>query len=217
MDLQKAFTQEHLLFLLEGLMVTLEVAAMAIIASFVIGLALGIIRFSNVPILSFLVTAYIETIRNLPLLLIIFVGYFGLKELGIDLPLTTSVIMSMTVFTSALVAEIVRSGFLSINRGLVEASRAQGFSYLQTLWYLVLPLGLKRTIPPMVSQFVALLKDTSLAVAISLPELTHHAQIIYNKEFNTTIPILVLVALIYFTINYLLSLTSRYLERHLVG
>lgn len=69
----------------------------------------------------------------------------------------------------------------------------------------------------MVSQFVALLKDTSLAVAISLPELTHHAQIIYNKEFNTTIPILVLVALIYFTINYLLSLTSRYLERHLVG
>lgn len=217
MDFEKALTQEHLLFLFEGLMVTLEVATIAIIASFVIGLVLGVIRFSKIPILSSVVKIYIEAIRNLPLLLIIFVGYFGLKELGVDLPLTTSVIMSMTVFTSALVAEIVRSGFLSVNRGLVEASRAQGFSYLQTLWYLILPLGLKRTIPPMVSQFVSLLKDTSLAVAISLPELTHHAQIIYNKEFNTTIPILVLVALTYFTINYLLSLTSLYLERHLMG
>lgn len=217
MDFEKAFTQEHLHFLFEGLIVTLEVAAIAIAASFVIGLVLGIIRFSKIPILSPVVKIYVEAIRNLPLLLIIFVGYFGLKELGVDLPLTTSVIISMTVFTSALVAEIVRSGFLSVHQGLVEASRAQGFSYLQTLWYLILPLGLKRTIPPMVSQFVSLLKDTSLAVAISLPELTHNAQIIYNKEFNTTIPILLFVALIYFTINYVLSLTSRYLERRLVG
>lgn len=217
MDFRKAFTEEHLLFLFEGLLVTLEVAVIAIIASFVIGLTMGIIRFSNIPVLSILVKGYIETIRNLPLLLIIFMGYFGLKELEADLPITTSVMISMTIFTSALVAEIVRSGFQSVHRGLVEASRSQGFSYLQTLRYIILPLGLKRTIPPMVSQFVSLLKDTSLAVAISLPELTHHAQIIYNKEFNTTIPILLLVAIIYFMINYCLSLMSRYLEKRWVG
>ena len=145
-------------------------------------------------------------------------GYFGLKELNIDLPITTSVIISMTIFTSALVAEIVRSGLNSVHPGLIEAARSQAFSYLQTLWYVILPLGLKRTIPPMVSQFVTVIKDTSLAVAISLPEKpTDHAQIIYNKEFNATIPILLFVALIYFVINYLLSKMSRFLEKRLVG
>lgn len=217
MDLQKALTKEHLLFLLDGLWVTLEVAIVAIIASFFLGAVLGVIRYTKLPVISFLAKIYIETIRNLPLLLIIFMGYFGLKELDIDLPITTSVIISMTVFTSALVAEIVRSGLNSVHPGLIEASRSQGFSYFQTLWYIILPLGLKRTIPPMVSQFVTVIKDTSLAVAISLPELTHNAQIIYNKEFNATIPILLFVAFIYFFINYLLSQMSRVLEKRLVG
>lgn len=217
MDIQKAFTKEHLLFLLDGLWVTLEVAIIAIVASFLFGSILGIIRYTRIPVISQLVGIYIDTLRNLPLLLIIFMGYFGLKELNIDLPITTSVILSMTIFTSALVAEIVRSGLNSVQPGLIEAARSQGFNAVQTLWYVILPLGLKRTIPPMVSQFVTVIKDTSLAVAISLPELTHNAQIIYNKEFNATIPILLLVAMIYFTINYFLSLVSRYLERRLVG
>lgn len=217
MDFKAAFTKEHLLFLLDGLWVTLEVALIAIIASFVLGLILGIARYTKIPVISHIATLYIETIRNLPLLLIIFMGFFGLKELGVDLPITTSVIISMTVFTSSLVAEIIRSGLLSVDRGLIEASRAQGLTYSQTLQYIILPLGLKRTIPPMVSQFVSLIKDTSLAVAISLPEMTHNAQIIYNKEFNATIPILLLVALVYFVINYMLSHVSRRLEKRLAG
>lgn len=217
LDFEQALTKEHLLFLLDGLWVTLEVAVVAIIASFLLGSILGVIRYTKLPVISFLAQLYIDTLRNLPLLLIIFMGYFGLKELNIDLPITTSVIISMTIFTSALVAEIVRSGLNSVHPGLIEAARSQGFSYLQTLWYVILPLGLKRTIPPMVSQFVTVIKDTSLAVAISLPELTHHAQIIYNKEFNATIPILLFVALIYFVINYLLSKMSRFLEKRLVG
>lgn len=217
MDFQTAFTKSHLLFLLDGLWVTLTVAIISIIASFIIGLILGIARYTKAPIISHGAIAYIEFIRNLPLLLIIFMGFFGLKELGVDLPITTAVIISMTVFTSALVAEIVRSGLLSVDRGILEASRAQGLTYLQTLWNVTLPLGLKRTIPPMVSQFVSLIKDTSLAVAISLPEITHNAQIIYNKEFNATIPILLLVALVYFLINYMLSIVSRRLEKRLAG
>jgi putative glutamine transport system permease protein len=217
MDFSKAFSPEYLKFLWEGLQVTLQVALFAIILSFVLGIVLGTIRYTRIPVLSHIAILYIETIRNLPLLLIIFFGYFGLKEMGVDLPITTSVILSMTVFTSALVAEIVRGGLQSIDRGQIEAARSQGFTYLQTLWYIVMPQALKRMIPPIVSQFVSLIKDTSLAVSISLPELTHNAQIIYNKDVTTTVPILLLVAFTYFVINYSLSLASRKLEKKLAG
>lgn len=213
MDFQTVFTKPHLLFLLDGLLVTLEVALFAILFSFIFGTILGILRYTKIPVLSQLAILYIETIRNVPFLLVIFFGYFGLKQLNIDLPITTSVIISMTIFTSSLIAEIVRSGLNSVDRGQSEAARAQGLSYIQTLWYIIMPQGFKRTIPPMVSQFVSLIKDTSLAVAISLPELTHNAQIIYNKNFNATIPMLLTVAVIYFIVNYTLSILSRKLEK----
>jgi aspartate/glutamate/glutamine transport system permease protein len=215
MDFQAVFTKSHLLFLLDGLLVTLEVALLAILFSFIFGTILGILRYTKIPVLSHLAILYIETIRNIPFLLVIFFGYFGLKQLNIDLPITTSVIISMTIFTSSLIAEIVRSGLNSVERGQTEAARAQGLTYIQTLWYIIMPQGFKRTIPPMVSQFVSLIKDTSLAVAISLPELTHNAQIIYNKNFNATIPMLLTVAIIYFIVNYSLSTLSRKLEKKL--
>ncbi len=213
MDFQAVFTKSNLLFLLDGLLVTLEVALVAIILSFVFGTILGILRYSKLPVLSQLAILYIETIRNIPFLLVIFFGYFGLKQLEIDLPITTSVIISMTIFTSSLIAEIVRSGLNSVDQGQTEAARAQGLNYTQTLWHIIMPQGFKRTIPPMVSQFVSLLKDTSLAVAISLPELMHNAQIIYNKSFNATIPILLTCAVIYFILNFSLSMVSRKLEK----
>ncbi|SFI59627.1 amino acid ABC transporter permease [Thermoflavimicrobium dichotomicum] len=217
MDFSSVFDPTHWSALLSGLQVTLSVAFSAIALSFVFGIILGVLRYTRIPVVSHIATLYIEIIRNLPLLLIIFFGYFAFKDWGIQIPITLSVIISMTVFTSALVAEIVRSGLNSVDKGQIEAARSQGFTYIQTLWYIIMPQALKKMIPPMVSQFVSLLKDTSLAVAISLPELTHAAQIIYNSKYNATIPLLILVAMIYFVINYTLSLISRYLERRLAG
>jgi aspartate/glutamate/glutamine transport system permease protein len=217
MDFLLIFQPEYLRFLGEGLLVTLEVALAAIMLSFVLGMILGTLRYTKLPFLSHLATLYIEGIRNIPLLLIIFFGYFGFKEWGVRIPITLSVILSMTIFTSALIAEIVRSGLRSVEQGQIEAARAQGLTYLQTLRYIVMPQALKRIIPPLVSQFVSLIKDTSLGVAISLPELTHHAMIIYNQYVNAAIPILLFVALIYFVINYTLSRASRRLERKLAG
>jgi len=216
-DFQHTFTPATLRSLMEGLLVTLEVAASAIVLSFVFGIILGILRYTKLPVLSQLALLYIEVMRNLPLLLIIFFGYFGLRDMGIELPVTMAAITGLTVFTSALIAEIVRSGLNSVEKGQIEAARAQGFTYSQTLWYIILPQALKRMIPPLVSQFITLVKDTSLAVVISLEEIMHNAQIVYNKYVNATIPLLILVAFIYFTINYSLSRVSRYLEKRLAG
>jgi putative glutamine transport system permease protein len=212
MDFAGAFTWDNIRFLLEGLGVTLKVALIAIVFSFVIGCLLGTVRYTKVPVISQLTVLLVETIRNLPLLLIIFFTFFALPEVGIKLSVQNAAIAALIIFESAMIAEIVRSGLNSIDKGQIEAARASGLTYMQTLWYIVLPQALRRMVPPMVSQFISLLKDTSLAVIISLGDLMHNAQIIHGQNVNFVIPILLLTAFIYFIVNYTLSLLARRLE-----
>ncbi|TGU42283.1 ABC transporter permease subunit, partial [Mesorhizobium sp. M00.F.Ca.ET.186.01.1.1] len=87
-----------------------------------------------------------------------------------------------------------------------------GLTYVQTLWHIILPQALRRMVPPIVSQFISLLKDTSLAVVIALPELMNHAQIINGRNVNYVIPTFLLVAVMYFVVNYALSIVSKRLE-----
>ncbi|HDR4571676.1 amino acid ABC transporter permease [Bacillus cytotoxicus] len=214
MDFQGAYTGDHIVFLLKGLLVTLEIAIISIFLSFLIGSIVGTVRYTKIPILSQIFAVIVEMIRNLPLLLIIFFTYFALPEAGLKLEIKTAAIVALTIFEAAMISEIVRSGLLSIEKGQIEAGRASGLSYIQTIWYIILPQALRRMVPPLVSQFISLLKDTSLAVVISLPELMHNAQIINGQNVNYMIPTFVLVACIYFVVNYQLSILSRKLEHH---
>jgi aspartate/glutamate/glutamine transport system permease protein len=215
LDFKGAYTTENLKFLLEGFYVTLEVAFIAIAISFVAGCLAGTFRYAKVPVLSQALAVAVELIRNLPLLLIIFFTRFALPEFGINLGTLYSSIIALAVFEGAMISEIVRSGLNSIDKGQVEAARSSGLSGAQTLWHIVLPQGLRRMVPPLVSQFISLLKDTSLAVGIALPELMHNANIVIGHNFNAAIPILIVVAVMYFTINYILSLVSRRLENRM--
>ncbi|MFE4144909.1 amino acid ABC transporter permease [Peribacillus sp. YIM B13472] len=212
MDFAGAYTPDNLKFLLEGFWVTLQVAFISIILSFIIGGLVGIIRYAKVPVLSQILALIVETVRNLPLLLIIFFTYFALPEVRIKLEIIPAAIVALTIFESAMLSEVIRSGLKSIDKGQMEAARSSGLSYTQALIHIILPQALRRMVPPIVSQFISLLKDTSLAVVISLPELTHHGQIIYGQSQNYLIPILFLVALMYFIVNYSLSLVAQRLE-----
>ena len=212
MDFIGAFSPANLNFLLEGFYVTMKVAVISIILSFIIGGAIGTIRFAKVPILSKVLAVLVETIRNLPLLLIILFTYFALPELGINMSITLSAIVALTVFESAMLAEIVRGGLNSIEKGQMEAARSSGLTYVQALRTVILPQALRRMVPNLVSQFISLLKDTSLAVVIALPELLHHAKIIQAQQQSYVIPIFILIALMYFTVNYILSLIAKRLE-----
>jgi putative glutamine transport system permease protein len=126
-----------------------------------------------------------------------------------------SAIVGLTLFEGAMISEIVRSGLSSVDKGQIEAARSSGLSYAQTLWHIVLPQGLRRMVPPLVSQFISLLKDTSLAVVISLPELMHNSKIVIGQNYSYTIPVLMLVAILYFAVNYTLSLFARRFETKL--
>ncbi|WP_240417988.1 amino acid ABC transporter permease [Paenibacillus periandrae] len=206
------YTWEHIRFMLAGLGITLQVALIAIVFSFIIGCLLGTIRYTKLPVISQLTAAVVEIIRNLPLLLIIFFTFFALPEIGIKLSVMNAAVVALTVFEAAMISEIVRSGLNSIDKGQIEAARSSGLTYLQTLQHIVLPQALRRMVPPMVSQFISLLKDTSLAVVISLGELMHNAQIINGQDVNFVVPILLLAAVMYFVVNFALSLLARRLE-----
>ncbi|WP_336183298.1 amino acid ABC transporter permease [Bacillus sp. 205(2023)] len=214
MDFIGAYSSEHLAFLWDGFLVTLYVAFISIILSFIFGLIAGTLRYAKIPILSQLIAVLIETIRNLPLLLIIFFTFFALPEIGIKLEITAAAITALTIFESAMLSEIIRSGLNSVDKGQIEAARSSGLSYTQTLFSIVMPQALRRMVPPIVSQFISLLKDTSLAVVIALPELIHNAQILNGQSADGSyfFPIFLLAALMYFAVNYSLSLAARRLE-----
>ncbi|WP_143415702.1 amino acid ABC transporter permease [Geobacillus sp. E263] len=203
---------EHWDMYLQGFANTLKASVLALIGSLVIGIIIAIFRIAPIHPLNWIGTIYVEFIRNIPLILIVFVFFVGFPAIGIRFDSFTAGTLGLMVYTAAFIAEVIRSGILAVPKGQMEAARSSGLTYIQTLWYIILPQALRRMVPPIVSQFISLLKDTSLAIVISLPELMNHAQIINGRNVNYVIPIFILVALMYFVVNYSLSLVSRRLE-----
>jgi len=216
MDVANAFSGHNILFILEGFVVTLRVAFIAIVLSFIIGCLVGTIRYTRLPVAAPILAVIVELVRNLPLLLIIFFTRFALPDIGIKLGVENSAIVGLAIFEAAMISEIVRSGLNSIDKGQIEAARSSGLNYTQTLWHIVLPQGLRRMMPPMVSQFISLLKDTSLAIVISLPDLMHNSKIVIGQSYNYTLPILAFVALLYFAVYYALSMAAKRLESRMI-
>lgn len=212
MDFIGAYSWPNLRYLLNGFLITLQVAGLSIVFSFVIGTVLGTVRYTRLPIISRLTAIVVDIIRNLPLLLIIFFVGIVLPQTGIKIPVFWAAVIGLSIFEGAMIAEIVRGGLVSVDKGQIEAARSSGLSYFQTLRHVVLPLALRRMSPPLVSQFISLLKDTSLAIIISLPEMMHNVQILSGSNFNYVVPALLLASGLYFTVNYLLSIAARRLE-----
>lgn len=212
MDFGGLFVWPNVRFILEGFLLTLEVAIYSIVFSFVLGILFGILRYTRLPVISQVAAFIIDLIRNLPLLLIIFFIGMVLPSIGISISSSGRTITGLSIFEGAMIAEIVRSGLNSVHKGQVEAARSSGLSYSQTLWHIILPQALRRMVPPIVSQFISLFKDTSLAVIISLPELTHNIQIVGGQNQSFVIPALLFAAFLYFAVNYSMSLIARRLE-----
>lgn len=214
-DFINAYSAVNLEYLLKGLWVTIEVSVSSIVISFIVGTLLGVARYVQVKYFSAIVGFIIDLIRNLPLLLILFFTYFALPDIGVRLAVLPASIVAMSVFESAMLAEIVRSGINAVPVGQMEAARSNGLTYSQAMIRIVLPQAFKKMIPPIVSQFISLVKDTSLATIILLPDLTYHAQIIYGQNINYMIPMFVALAVLYFIVNYALSIASRIIDRRL--
>lgn len=195
-----------------GLMLTLEIAGLSIVLSFVFGTILGSMRYSGLPVISHIATAYIEFIRNLPTLLLILVSYFVL-----GLPAMWAATIGLTIYTSAIIAEIIRGGLNSVPPGQWEAARSQGFNFIQAMRHVVLPPAVVKMIPAIVSQFVTVIKDSSFAMAIGAYELMFKGTILAAKYWKPSqiITIYLVIALVYFLINFAISLVARRLQTKL--
>jgi general L-amino acid transport system permease protein len=206
-----------------GLMLTLILTVVAILASFPIGVLLALGRTSNLPILSAVCTGFIEVIRGVPFITVLFfakliVPFFISASADVDQAIR--MMIGLSIFTAAYLAEVVRGGLQIVPKGQIEASKALGLNAFQQTTQIVLPQALRAVIPAIMNQFVALFKDTSLVAVVGLFELLGIIDFIVNgqQQFRGLArEAYLFVGIIYFVISYAMSAASQWVERTGVG
>lgn len=199
--------------LLEGLLLGLELAFVALLIGTVIGLLCGYARISRRAWLRGISWAYVEIIRNTPILLLIFFVFFGLPELGIyALDKYESFTFALAIYAGAYLAEVFRAGLSSIPSQYLEAAKAIGLKPLQRQRYVVWPVMFRICLPALSNNFISLFKDTSLAAAIAVPELTFYARKI-NVDTFRVIETWLVASLLYLTVCYAIAFLLRQVER----
>jgi putative glutamine transport system permease protein len=194
----------------QGLAVTLEISLSTIVISFLFGSLLAIARNARNRAASCLAAVYIETVRNIPLL-------FFITLMRFFSPFTPVVgaIIAMSLFTSGVVAEIVRGGLNGVPRGQWEAARSQGFGTFRAMVHVILPQAYRRILAPMIAQFVTTIKDTSFCAALAMGDLYDNAKKAINQLglYQNTAMIYITVALVYFVVCYTFTTLARRVQR----
>jgi polar amino acid transport system permease protein len=203
---------------LGGVALTLYLAAVSLLLSFLGGLVLGLLSVSRHRLIKWGSTAVIQSIRGMPLLMIIFWMFFLLPAmLGSGMSADWTIITALTLFTSSYMSEIVRAGILGIPKGQMEAAISTGLSHGQAMIHIILPQALRNMIPSFVNQFVSMIKDTSLAFIVGVSELTQVATQMNNRTMLYPTEIFLFIAVIYFIICFAFTELSRWLERRSPG
>jgi len=195
-----------------GTVLTLELSALSMVLSLVVAIFGALGRTGGPPWLQRLIAGYVEVIRNTPFLVQVFVIYFGLPSLGIRLEAEVCAVLAMVLNGSAYTIEIIRAGIESVGHGQTEASRALGLHRLQTFRLIVLPQALKAVLPPLGSQFILLMLNSSIVSVISAEELTAAAQDIQSRTFRS-FEAYIVAMVIYFALSMLFSGVFAAVER----
>jgi His/Glu/Gln/Arg/opine family amino acid ABC transporter permease subunit len=198
----------------EGFKNMMKVAAIGVAGAFVIGLVLGAVRAHRIPVLSQLAWVYVEVIRNTPILVQIFLIYYGLPQLGYQVEGFTVAWLAVTVWGGAFNTENFRAGFEAVPKRFREAGYALGFSPLKTFLNVTLPIGGRIALPSSINTYISVLKNTSLMLVIGYPELTSVASNIQALTFRT-FEMFAVLALVYLVIVWTLSALIRLLEARL--
>ncbi len=201
--------------LAHGAWITVAVTSGAIVLGCLIGLLLGLGRLDpRHRVVYGLCTAYVSFIRGTPLLVQLFIWFFGLPHFGINLSAFFCGVVGMGMYSGAYISEIVRGAIQSIDRGQIEAARSLGMSHLVAMREIVVPQALVRMIPPLGNEFIALIKNSSLVSLLTIADLMHEGQKIISTSYRS-IEVYLAIALVYFVLTNLTGLALRVLERKL--
>lgn len=200
--------------LIAAAFVTIKISALSVAIGLFIGIFAGIARICPIRFLRWISAIYIDFIRGVPLLVQIFLIYFGLPKLipGLRIEPFYAAIAACGINSGAYVGEIIRAGIQSIDKGQMEAGRSLGMNYVQTMGYVIMPQALKRILPPLGNEFIAMLKESSLVSVIGFEELTRQGQLIIARTY-APFEIWICVAAIYLTMTVTISQMVAFLER----
>jgi len=205
---------ENWRFLLGGLRVTVEVSACAFVLAFALGTIVATLRFAPNRPLRAIGTAYVEFVRNVPLLVQIFFFYFGLPSIGIRFSAFECGFLGLGIYTAAFIAETIRGGILSVHRGQMEAALASGMSYIMAMRLIVLPQAFRAVIPPLGNQTLNLIKNSSLVSTIAVYDILHTADSIGSQTFAYATTYTG-AALLYLALTLPAAFTVNQLERRM--
>lgn len=215
---QNFIDESRYLYLLQGLGTTLLITAFAAIIGIILGFLVAVIRSTydqtgKMKFLNAICNIYLTVIRGTPTMVQLLIMYYVIFAYS-NLNKVVVAFLAFGINSGAYVAEIVRSGIMSIDRGQLEAGRSLGFSYASTMWYIIMPQAFKNVLPALANEFIVLLKETSICGYIGLMDLTRGGDIIRSRTYNAFMPLLA-VALIYLILVMILSALVRQLERRL--
>jgi len=199
---------------LAGTILTLKLVGFGLLAGFGLGLVAALLRVYGGKALRWLAIGYIELFRGTPLLVQLFLVYFGLPDLGVTLDRMTAAYLTLALNSGAYQAEYLRGAIQSIGSGQMMAARAMGMSRIQSIWYIILPQALRMAIPAWSNEPISLIKASAVAYLIAIPDLMNQAKIIVGRLYDP-IGVYAAVALIYLAIVFVLTWVLGWLERRL--
>lgn len=201
-------------FLMQGVLVTLELTVLGYIGALVLGTLLAVCRVGPITPLRVIGSIYVEFFRNIPLLSLLVLVIFGLPDAGVTIPLFTSAAICLALSSSAFTCEAMRGGINSVSVGQAEAARAVGLSFLQVLRFVILPQAFRVMVQPLVNVFIGVLLSSALAAAVGVPELTNRAQQL-NLQYAEAVVCFVFAGAVYLVIALGGGAVGGHLERRL--
>ena len=219
-----SFLKDYYMFFLEGAKITILLAIITIIFGVMFGVLLALMRISRNPILKAISATYIEFIRGTPIMVQLFIVYYGLSNMGIKFPeipvlgsnfsdLMAGAI-ALSINSAAYVAEIVRAGIQAVDKGQMEAARSLGLNYSISMRNVILPQAIKNILPALGNEFIAIIKESSIVSIIGIHELMYNTDTVRGNTCKPFEP-LIITAVVYFVITFTLSTAVRAFERRL--
>lgn len=199
---------------LKGIWVTVQVSGLSLIGGTLLGVVAGILRTREFKPVRVVITAYVDMVRGTPYLVQIFIFFFILPEWGLQMEAFSAAVLSLTLYAGAYICEIVAGGIESVSEGQWEAAKASGFNWLQQMKLIILPQALRTILPPLVGQYVLLIKDSSIVSVIGLTDVTRVGWLTVQR-IPEGLMVFGLVGALYFCVCYPMIQLSGWFERRL--